>query len=304
MVVMTADALLSRQTITVGGRRLCFAQWGDHDGAPVFALHGTPGGRLNRHPDESVYTSLGARMITYDRPGYGGSDRMPGRSVVDASTDVAELADHLGIGRFAVTGSSGGAPHALAVAARLGERVIRARCNVGIVPFGLDDFDFYAGMEAENVVEFGRAAEGESRLVPLLERQLLEMGERVAADPAKLLGDDVKLDDADRAVLARPDIAALTRETTKDLLAGGVWGWVDDDLAFVNPWGFDVSEIAVPVRVTYGQRDVLVPAAHGAWLGRNIPGAEVIVDRAAGHLSDLNTVAEATRWLVSGNTPK
>ena len=62
---MTADALLSRQTITVGGRRLCFAQWGDHDGAPVFALHGTPGGRLNRHPDESVYTSLGAVSYTH-----------------------------------------------------------------------------------------------------------------------------------------------------------------------------------------------------------------------------------------------
>jgi pimeloyl-ACP methyl ester carboxylesterase len=84
----------------------------------------------------------------------------------------------------------------------------------------------------------------------------------------------------------------------------------DDALEEATTWhssalgGFDASEIAVPVRVTYGQRDVLVPAAHGAWLGRNIPGAEVIVDRAAGHLSDLNTVAEATRWLVSGNTPR
>jgi pimeloyl-ACP methyl ester carboxylesterase len=300
---MTTGALRSRQTIAVGGRRLCFAQWGDPEGAPVFALHGTPGGRLNRHPDERVYAAVGARVITYDRPGYGGSSRMEGRSVVDAASDVAVLADHLGIGLFAVTGSSGGAPHALAVAARLGERVVRARCNVGIVPYGLDGFDFYAGMEAGNVEEFEWAVEGETRLVPRLERKLREIGERVAADPAKLLGDDRKLDDADRAVLSRPDMAALTRETTKDLVVGGVWGWVDDDLAFVHQWGFDVSEIAVPVRVTYGQRDVLVPAAHGAWLGRNIPGATVIVDPSAGHMSDLNSVAEATRWLVSGDTP-
>jgi pimeloyl-ACP methyl ester carboxylesterase len=87
-------------------------------------------------------------------------------------------------------------------------------------------------------------------------------------------------------------------------LIGGVWGWVDDNLAFVTRCGFDVSEIAVPVRVTYGQQDVLVPAAHGAWLGRYIPGVEVILGCAAGHLSDLNTVAEATHWLVSGNTPR
>ena len=87
-------------------------------------------------------------------------------------------------------------------------------------------------------------------------------------------------------------------------MIGGVWGWVDDDLAFVNRWGFDVGEIAVPVRVTYGQKDVLGPAAHRAWLGRNIPGAEVIVDCAASHPSDLNNFAEATHWLVSGNTPR
>ena len=116
-----------------------------------------------------------------------------------------------------------------------------------------------------------------------------------------LLGDDRKLDDADRVVLSRPDMAASTRETTQDLVDGGVWGWVDDDLAFVKPWGFDLSEIEVPVRVTYGQRDVLVPVAHGAWLGRNIPGAEVIVDPSAGHLSDLDTVIEATHWLVTGD---
>ena len=111
---------------------------GDPEGAPVFALHGTPGGRLNRHPDERAYAAVGVRVFTYDRPGYGGSERMADRSVVDASSDVAALADHLGIGRFAVTGSSGGAPDALAVAARLGERVVRARCNVGVVPYGLE----------------------------------------------------------------------------------------------------------------------------------------------------------------------
>lgn len=297
---MTATDI-SRQTVTSpDGRTLCFAEWGDPAGFPVFSLHGTPGGRLNRHPDQSKYAEAGARVITYDRPGYGGSDRHAGRAVADCVADVAALADHLGIGPFAVTGGSGGGPHSLAVAARLGERVVRARCVVGIAPYALEELDFFAGMDPPNVTEFGWALEGETRLVPELERELREMAQRVAQDPTKLLGDDWALDDADRAVLSRPEFGEVIRESTEDLARGGAWGWVDDDLAFVRPWGFELAEIAVPVQVRYGSKDVLVPAAHGAWLGAHIPGAEVVVEDAEGHLGDPDRVVEETRWLVTG----
>lgn len=282
------------------GRRVCFAEWGDPQGFPVFALHGTPGGRLERHPDESRYVAAGVRLITYDRAGYGLSDRLPGRSVVDCVGDVAAIADHLGIARFSVTGGSGGGPHSLAVAARLGERVVRARCAVGIAPFGVEDLDFFAGMDPLNVTEFSWALEGEQRLVPELTRELQELGERVAVDPSKSLGDDWKLDQADRAVLGRPDMGEMIRESTEDLVRGGVWGWVDDDLAFLKPWGFELSEITVPVEVRYGARDVLVPAAHGAWLGRNVPGAIVVVEAAEGHLGNPDKLVERMRWLVTG----
>lgn len=293
----------SRQSIVVdGGRTLCFAEWGDPAGFPVFGLHGTPGGRLNRHPDEGKYAEAGARVITYDRPGYGGSTRQPGRSVVDCVEDVAAIADHLGIGRFAVTGGSGGGPHSLAVAARLGERVVRARCDVGVAPYGLDELDFFDGMDPLNVTEFGWALEGEQRLAVELDRELREMAQRVAADPSKLLGDDWALDDADRAVLSRADLAAVIRESTEDLVRGGVWGWVDDDLVFTKPWGFDLAEITVPVQVRYGAKDVLVPAAHGAWLGRNVPGAEIVVEDGEGHLGDPDKVVAETRWLVTGES--
>jgi pimeloyl-ACP methyl ester carboxylesterase len=295
------EATRRTQFVEVGdGRSVCFAQWGDLEGFPVFALHGTPGGRLQRHPDESQYAAAGARVITYDRAGYGESDRLPGRSVVDCVGDVAAIADHLGFEQFAVTGGSGGGPHSLAVAARLGPRVVRARCAVGVAPYGVDDLDFFAGMDPLNVAEFGWALEGEQRLVPELTRELAEDAERVAADPSKVLGDDWALDEADRAVLGRPDMAAMIRESTEDLVRGGVWGWVDDDLAFTKPWGFDVSEIAVPVEVRYGARDVLVPPAHGAWLGRNVPGALVVVEEAEGHMGDPDKVVERMRWLVTG----
>lgn len=288
-------------TRAADGRTLCFAEWGDPDGFPVFALHGTPGGRLNRHFDESRYAAAGARVITYDRPGYGRSDRHPGRVVVDCVADVVAIAEALGIDRFSVTGGSGGGPHALAVAARLPDRVVRARCAVGCAPYPAEGLDWFEGMDPINVTEFGWALEGEATLVPNIERELAEMAARVAEDPSKLLGDDVDLAEADRAVLARGEIGAVIREAIEDLARGGAWGWVDDDLAFTKPWGFDVSEITVPVEVRFGVKDVLVPAAHGWWLGEHVPGARVVAEDGEGHLGDPDRVVELTRWLVTGD---
>jgi pimeloyl-ACP methyl ester carboxylesterase len=282
------------------GRALCFAEWGDLGGFPVFALHGTPGGRLNRPPDESRIAEAGARLITYDRPGYGSSDRHRGRTVADCVSDVAAIADHLGVDRFAVTGGSGGGPHSLAVAARLPSRVVRARCDVGVAPYDAAGLDFFAGMDPLNVTEFGWAVEGEERLAPELERELAEATERVAVDPSQLLGEDWQLDEADRAILGRADVATLIVESHADLVRGGIWGWVDDDLAFTRPWGFDLAEIAVPVEVRYGAKDVLVPAAHGAWLGRHVPHATVVVEETAGHMADPDDVVARLRWLVTG----
>ena len=282
------------------GRELAYEQWGDPDGFPVFSLHGTPGGRLERHPDESVYAQAGARLITYDRPGYGGSARHPGRVVVDCVADVRAIADALDVETFAVEGGSGGGPHALAVAARLPDRVVRARCAVGCAPFDTPDFDWFAGMDPLNVREFGWALEGEHVLLPELERELAEMRERVAKDPSKVLGDEWDLPEADREKLARPEIVEVIRESTEELLRGGPWGWVDDELAFLRPWGFDVAEITVPVEVRYGAQDVLVPAAHGAWLADHVPGATVVVEQGQGHLSDLDRFVELTTWLVKG----
>ena len=285
-----------------GGRTLAAAQWGDPDGFPVFSLHGTPGSRFGRHPDEAAVRDLGIRLVTYDRPGYGASTRHPGRQVVDCVTDVAAIADALGIERFAVTGGSGGGPHALAVAARLPERVLRARCVVGAAPFEVEGLDFYAGMDSQNVKEFGLAEQGEAVLQPELERMAAADLERIAQDPSKALSDDWALAEADRAVLADPRVQTVMGEMMREAFRNGVWGWVDDDLAFLQPWGFDLSEVRVPVEVRYGARDVLVPAAHGEWLARHVPNAEVTVMDEEGHLAGpettlrlLQTLADAAR---------
>ena len=280
------------------GRALAYAEWGDPDGFPVFSLHGTPGSRLGRHYDESAYVDAGARVITYDRPGYGGSERHPARRVVDCVDDVRAIADHLGIDHFAVIGGSGGGPHALAVAARLPGRVTRATCAVGIVPYETENFDFFAGMDPNNVKEFGWALEGETVLMPELEREAAEVLERVAVDPSKLISDDWDLSEADRAELARKERHDIIRQWTSEAFRNGVWGWVDDDLCFLKPWGVDVAEVGVPTRVIYGVSDVLVPLQHGEWLAHNVPGAEVVVEEEKGHLPDPALVTERYEWLV------
>ena len=282
---------------TRDGRGLAFAEWGDPDGFPVLCLHGTPGSRLSRHHDDGVYAATGARVVTYDRPGYGGSDRHRGRDVVDCVEDVAALAEALGIERFAVIGYSGGGPHALAVAARLPGRVTRAACDVGVAPYDAEGLDWFEGMDPLNVQEFGWALEGEEVYSREIEREARELLERVAVDPGNVLG-DFEIPDADRAELARPEVHDVIRESMAEAFRNGVWGWVDDGLCFARPWGFEVSEIRVPTRVVYGASDVLVPAAHGEWLARHVPEAEVLVNETQGHVAGDDVVAEQFAWLA------
>jgi pimeloyl-ACP methyl ester carboxylesterase len=97
----------------------------------------------------------------------------------------------------------------------------------------------------------------------------------------------------------------VLRESVREQALGSVAGWVDDDLAHVSPWGFELEQIAVPVLVRYGAADVLVPAAHGAWLGAHVPGCVVKVDGTAGHLGEdpEREIAENVAWLRDGTAP-
>lgn len=295
---MTHDR--SRQYLTLSdGRRLCFAEFGDPDGWPLLSLHGTPGCRLDRWPDEAVYITAGVRLITYDRPGYGDSDRLPGREVVHCVDDVTELLDHLGVDRFSVTGGSGGGPHALAVAARLGDRIQRAQCDVGIVPYGTPDFDWFAGMDPMNIKEFGLALEGEDALRGFVTPELAAMIERVEEDPSNLFGDEWELPEADLAAMARPELAEHIRASIVEMCHRGPDGWIDDSLCFTYPsWGFEIDEITIPVQIAYGLHDVLVPAAHGAWLAAHVPHATADVRVDEGHMGDPDKVEERVRWFV------
>lgn len=290
------------QTIrTPDGRQLAFAEWGVPDGYPVISIHGTPGCRLGRHPNQDVIRQANVRLITFDRAGYGQSDRNPGRRVVDIVPDVRALADSLGFDRFAICGGSGGGPHVLAVAALLSDRITRVACIVGIAPFEALGADWTKGMDPMNVKEFGWAVEGEDRLLAELTREADEMRRRVEVDPSTVLGDFV-LPESDRKILARQDIAQIIREATEEQFTNGVWGWVDDDLAFTKPWGFDPSTIRVPTAIWWGASDVLVPPQHGECLASLVPDAAVRIMTGGGHQMDPdNDFLLLHDWLRDGS---
>src|SRR6478752_9484908 len=137
--------------------------------------------------------------------------------------------------------------------------------------------------------------------MPALEQLQKELEERVAVDPSSVL-DDFELSESDRAELARPEAMQIIRETASEQAVNGVGGWADDDLAFVQPWGFDVAAISAPVLIRYGLTDVLVPPAHGEWLAANVPGCIVEVEGTGGHMGTEPEVEIASniRWLRDG----
>ena len=278
------------------GRIVAVAEWGDPEGIPVFMLHGTPGGRISWWIDPTIYRRHGVRRFTIDRAGYGESTRLPGRSVADFVPDLVAIADGLGIDRFVVTGGSGGGPHALAAATLLPDRVIRCFADVSAAPFDAEGLDWLAGQARGNVLEFQAAIAGEEASRRLLSGLRAEALERLDAGRVDWFGDDYELSETDQAQLARH----LDRDRANMFygLVHGVDGWIDDNIAFTSPWGFDVAAIRVPVVVKYGRTDVLVPPAHGDWLAAHVPGAEVWVDEDAGHLGDDSTVDRDLAWMA------
>ncbi|MDP9794166.1 pimeloyl-ACP methyl ester carboxylesterase [Catenuloplanes nepalensis] len=265
-----------------GGRVLDVAVSGPSDGVPLVFHHGTPGGVPPFRSIQRAAHERGLRFVTFSRAGYGSSTRAAGREVVDVVADVRAVLDHLGAERCLVSGWSGGGPHALATAARLAGRVAGVLVIAGVAPHGLADLDFMAGMGEENIVEFGHARRGEAALRPYLEQEAAGLRDTDAAGLVASLA----------SILPPVDRAVLTDELGDDMLASfaeglrsGVDGWVDDDLAFVRPWGFSLDEITVPTFVWQGSEDLMVPFTHGRWLAAHIPGVVAHLEQGEGHLS-------------------
>jgi pimeloyl-ACP methyl ester carboxylesterase len=275
------DGVLAEQLVLADGRRLDLRVSGPKDGLAFVFHHGTPGAATPSRALERAAHTRGLRLVTTSRPGYGRSDRRAGRTIADVVPDTAAVLGHLGAERCVVGGWSGGGPHTLACAARL-EQAVAALVVAGVGPYDASGLEFMDGMGEDNVVEFSAATKGEDALRPLLEDWARSLR---LISPNEIVGSlDSLLPEVDRAVLTgeyAEDIATGFHEA----LAVTVDGWLDDDLAFTRPWGFDLGEVAVPTSVWQGTEDLMVPIAHGRWLADRIPGVTAHLEPGEGHLS-------------------
>jgi pimeloyl-ACP methyl ester carboxylesterase len=280
---------------TAGGRSLEVTEGGDPSGFPVLMQHGTPGSGLLWSEHRRLAEEQGIRLIGYDRAGYGGSTRDEGRNVAACAADVDAIADALGLDRYATWGVSGGGPHALASAALCDDRLVAVASLAAVAPWDAEGIDWLEGMGEDNHVEFGKALEGEAALRPFLED--VRNAKLDAAGLVELLR--TLLGPEDLAVLTG-DFAEYMLESQRTALAPGVEGWLDDDLAFLGPWGFELASIDRPVLLLHGEDDRFVPVSHGRWLADRIPGVDARITPDDGHLTLLvRRLREVDEWLLS-----
>lgn len=204
----------------------------DGSAMAVFWQHGTPNTGAPPRPLFPASERLGIRWVSFDRPGYGGSTATPGRDVASAAGCAVAVADALGIGRFGVVGHSGGGCHALACGALAGGRVFGVVSVAALAPFGAEGLDWFAGMGASTAGSLRAALRG---------RAAKEAYEAEA--------------EFDPAMFTPADHAALETEWAWfDEVVRPAGGAIDEDLAYVGPWGFDPADVKVPMLVLHGEK--------------------------------------------------
>ncbi|WP_344615844.1 alpha/beta hydrolase [Dactylosporangium salmoneum] len=280
--------------VHLNGRKLAVEIAGDSDGFPIILMHGTPGSRCGPKPRPIVLYRMGVQLITYDRPGYGDSDRHEGRSVADAAVDVHAIARHLRLERLAVVGRSGGGPHALACGASdlLRDLVTRIAVLVTLAPPDAPDLDWHGGMNVQN----RRAhSASEQMLIALLTAR----AERARTNPQSILDQlEPELTGTDHTVVRDIVLGNLLRESYAEAVRTSPHGWIDDGLAFHKDWGFDPASIKVPVKIWHGDQDGFSPTSHSRWLATRIPTAEAHIEKGVGHFTAVEVLPDILSWLT------
>lgn len=269
------------------GRRLAYTEMGDPAGTPILHHHGMPGSRLEHEAEPELYRSLGVRMITPDRPGYGLSDPDPDRPLLDWPSDVEELADHLGISRFGAVGLSGGGIYALACAAAIPHRL------TGVVVTGCPGPMQRPGAQVDMRFLTRAGVWLGARAPWLLEAGATILSPLVRRFPGFFVdhfNEDVP--PADRRWLSMPSVNKDAAETLREAFRPGVWGYVQDIRVLARPWGFAPEDINVPVQLWHGDEDAVIPLHHGRYLATVIPGATLRICPGEGHMLMWNHVAE------------
>ncbi|WP_319436569.1 alpha/beta hydrolase [Mycobacterium sp. RTGN5] len=257
------------------GRSVCYAQYGASDGAVVVSAHGGLACRLDVAAADAAAGAAGVRLISPDRPGIGGSDPQPGRTMLDWAGDVADMLDQLGVERFSAMGWSMGGQYAAALAWALPDRMKRVAIIAGALP--LTEPGVFDQLPA-----FDRAYTRLSQRTPWLMKPIFRAAALAPRTAPTLYGRFAagQLGAADAAVLRDQGFDEFARMSAEALRRPG--GVVEDYRAWTRPWGFNPEQIAIPADVWGGQQDELVKPAWPRELARRIPGA-TLHERPGGH---------------------
>lgn len=261
-----------------GGRRIGFAEYGDPNGLPAIALHGTPGSRYMFALTDEAARARGLRLIAPERPGYGLSESRHFDSLAETAADVEALADTLGIDRFALIGVSGGGPHAVAAAARMKDRILRLALIGPVGPIA--ECDHHIRMSHLHRLIFTRMAPSHHAAGAFF------MGLRtlVAWTPGvayHLLMQRVTA--WDREVLHRPEVRANLQAAIREGLHSGVDGALQDLRLYCGQWNLPLAEIATPTIMWQGSADTIVPPDAAYHLAGALPNCRLEVVEGAGH---------------------
>ena len=261
------------------GRTLAYAEYGDPLGTPVFLFHGAPGSRLFYPPDE-ITKRLGVRLITVDRPGYGGSTFQPNRRILDWPKDVAALADSLGLARFAIAGHSGGGPHTLACAYVLPDRVTVAAVLSGAGP--VDAPGATDGMILLN--KFGFIF-GRYFPWPLSRAFTWFFFHEQAANPAAIVDNDKgKRAKADDEIFNIPEVREVCIQSDVEAYRQGLPGFSRDVYLITRLWGIPLEDIKVPVYLWHGTADDVTSIRMGHYMAGKIPNCKATFCEGEGHM--------------------
>jgi pimeloyl-ACP methyl ester carboxylesterase len=284
---------VAKKIVLGDGRALGYTEYGDPGGKPLFYFHGFPASRFEAELTASAAKKAGLRIIAADRPGFGISDGKPGRTIPGWADDVTELADALGIGRFAILGVSGGGPYALACARMIPQRLTAAGIVCSLGP--LSGTGLLTEMRWPARLFFGLSLRSPSllRLVldligPFLRRQpSATLNLLTTAAPA-----------ADRTVLARPEVKRILAASMKEAFRDGVQGAIAELELYSRPWGFAPAEISETVHLWHGTADATVPPSHGRYLAAALPHCRAAFVSGEGHFSlPLGHMEEILRTL-------
>ena len=262
------------------GRFLEYFDNGIASTSAIIFHHGTPAHASLWATWLELAATRGIRALSYSRSGYGISDRNEGRTVLSNNDDIRELLDSFGIRDFVSIGWSGGGPHALATTQLNGCKGVITLAGVG--EYGAADLDFLAGMGPENEEEFGEALKGEAAIFAWMDANAVPFKNVTENDIREALGG--LIGDVDKKALEGP-VADEYATATRKGLAVSFDGWIDDDIAFVQPWGFDLGAITTPVMIWQGDDDFMVPHAHSYWLEKHIPTGKLNFVPGHGHVS-------------------